>query len=39
MYSSATYASAVETGWRWLTTTSLVFFSLTFLRFRCNQER
>jgi tellurite resistance protein TehA-like permease len=26
MYSSATYASAVETGWRWLTLVSLVFF-------------
>jgi tellurite resistance protein TehA-like permease len=26
MYSSATYATAVETGWRWLTTVSLVFF-------------
>jgi tellurite resistance protein TehA-like permease len=25
MYSSATYATAVETGWRWLTTASLVF--------------
>jgi tellurite resistance protein TehA-like permease len=26
MYSSATYATAVETGWRWLTTVSLGFF-------------
>jgi tellurite resistance protein TehA-like permease len=26
MYSSATYATAVETGWRWLTTASLAFF-------------
>jgi tellurite resistance protein TehA-like permease len=26
MYSSATYATAVETGWRWLTTVSLAFF-------------
>jgi tellurite resistance protein TehA-like permease len=26
MYSSATYATAVETGWRWLTVVSLVFF-------------
>ncbi|HET7664961.1 MAG TPA: tellurite resistance/C4-dicarboxylate transporter family protein, partial [Mycobacterium sp.] len=26
MYSSATYATAVETGWGWLTTVSLVFF-------------
>ncbi|OBF41185.1 C4-dicarboxylate ABC transporter [Mycobacterium sp. ACS1612] len=26
MYSSATYATAVETGWRWLTIVSLVFF-------------
>jgi tellurite resistance protein TehA-like permease len=30
MYSSATYASAVETGWRWLTTVSLVFFWIAF---------
>jgi tellurite resistance protein TehA-like permease len=40
MYSSATYASAVETGWQWLTTVSLVFlwialaaWTLTSLRF------
>jgi len=26
MYSSATYATAVETGWHWLTAVSLVFF-------------
>lgn len=46
MYSSATYATAVDTGWWWLTTVSLVFFwiafaawTLTFLRFVCNQER
>jgi tellurite resistance protein TehA-like permease len=26
MYSSATYATAVETGWHWLTTVSLAFF-------------
>jgi tellurite resistance protein TehA-like permease len=26
MYSSATYATATETGWQWLTTVSLVFF-------------
>jgi tellurite resistance protein TehA-like permease len=26
MYASATYATAVETGWRWLTTVSLAFF-------------
>jgi tellurite resistance protein TehA-like permease len=26
MYSSATYATAVETGWQWLTMVSLVFF-------------
>jgi tellurite resistance protein TehA-like permease len=26
MYSSATYATAVETGWRWLTSVSLAFF-------------
>lgn len=30
MYSSATYATAVETGWRWLTTVSLVFFWIAF---------
>jgi tellurite resistance protein TehA-like permease len=30
MYSSATYASAVETGWRWLTAVSLVFFWIAF---------
>ncbi len=41
MYSSATYASAVETGWRWLTMVSLAFFWIAFaawllviLRFR-----
>jgi tellurite resistance protein TehA-like permease len=26
MYASATYATAVETGWRWLTTVSVAFF-------------
>lgn len=26
MYSAATSATAIETGWRWLTTVSLVFF-------------
>ena len=30
MYSSATYATAVETGWRVLTTVSLVFFWIAF---------
>lgn len=30
MYSSATYATAVETGWRWLTVVSLVFFWIAF---------
>jgi tellurite resistance protein TehA-like permease len=30
MYSSATYATAVETGWRWLTTVSLLFFWIAF---------
>jgi tellurite resistance protein TehA-like permease len=30
MYSSATYATAVEIGWRWLTTVSLVFFWIAF---------
>jgi tellurite resistance protein TehA-like permease len=30
MYSSATYASAVETGWHWLTTISLAFFWIAF---------
>jgi tellurite resistance protein TehA-like permease len=30
MYSSATYATAVETGWRWLTMVSLVFFWIGF---------
>lgn len=30
MYSSATYATAVETGWHWLTTVSLVFFWIAF---------
>lgn len=31
MYSSATYATAVETGWRWLTTVSLAFFWIAFV--------
>jgi tellurite resistance protein TehA-like permease len=30
MYSSATFATARETGWRWLTTVSLVFFWIAF---------
>jgi tellurite resistance protein TehA-like permease len=30
MYSSATYATAVETGWRWLTFVSVVFFWIAF---------
>ena len=30
MYSSATYAMAVETGWQWLTTVSLGFFWIAF---------
>lgn len=30
MYSSATYAMAVETGWRWLIAVSLVFFWIAF---------
>ncbi len=30
MYSAATYATAVETGWRWLTIVSLVFFWIAF---------
>jgi tellurite resistance protein TehA-like permease len=30
MYSSATYATAVETGWQWLTIVSLVFFWIAF---------
>jgi tellurite resistance protein TehA-like permease len=30
MYSSATYATAVKTGWQWLTTVSLVFFWIAF---------
>jgi tellurite resistance protein TehA-like permease len=30
MYSSATYATGVETGWQWLTTVSLVFFWIAF---------
>jgi tellurite resistance protein TehA-like permease len=30
MYSSATYATAVETGWHWLTTVSMVFFWIAF---------
>jgi tellurite resistance protein TehA-like permease len=30
MYSSATYATSVETGWQWLTTVSLVFFWIAF---------
>lgn len=46
MYSSATYATAVETGWHWLTTVSLVFFWIalvawvvTAVRFVCVRER
>jgi tellurite resistance protein TehA-like permease len=31
MYSSATYASAVETGWRWLIVVSLVCFWIAFV--------
>ena len=30
MYSSATYATAVETGWHWLTMVSLAFFWIAF---------
>jgi tellurite resistance protein TehA-like permease len=30
MYSSATYATAVETGWGWLTVVSQVFFWIAF---------
>jgi tellurite resistance protein TehA-like permease len=30
MYSAATYATAVETGWHWLTVVSLVFFWIAF---------
>jgi tellurite resistance protein TehA-like permease len=30
MYSAASYATAVETGWRWLTMVSLVFFWIAF---------
>jgi len=30
MYSAATYATAVETGWRWLTVVSQVFFWIAF---------
>jgi len=30
MYSSATYAMAVETGWRWFVTISLTFFWIAF---------
>src|SRR3954465_5631469 len=30
MYSSATYATAVETGWQWLTIVSVVFFWIAF---------
>ena len=30
MYSSATYAMAVETGWRWFVTISLMFFWIAF---------
>jgi tellurite resistance protein TehA-like permease len=30
MYSSATYATAVETGWQWLTSVSLAFFWVAF---------
>jgi hypothetical protein len=50
MYSSATYAMAVETGWHWFTMVSLVFFCIAFaawltvavealLRFRRVQSR
>ena len=31
MYSSATYAMAVETGWRWFVVVSLVFFWIAFV--------
>jgi tellurite resistance protein TehA-like permease len=31
MYSSATYATAVETGWHWLTTVSLASFWIAFV--------
>jgi tellurite resistance protein TehA-like permease len=31
MYSAATYATAVETGWRWLTIVSLVFYWIAFV--------
>jgi tellurite resistance protein TehA-like permease len=31
MYSSATYATAVETGWRWLTSVSLAVFWIAFV--------
>jgi tellurite resistance protein TehA-like permease len=31
MYSSATYATAVETGWRWLTAVSLAVFWIAFV--------
>jgi hypothetical protein len=30
IYSSATYATAIETGWRWLVVVSLVFFWIAF---------
>jgi tellurite resistance protein TehA-like permease len=30
MYSAATYATAVETGWHWLTVVSLVFVWIAF---------
>jgi tellurite resistance protein TehA-like permease len=30
MYSAATYATAIETGWRWPTMVSLVFFWIAF---------
>jgi hypothetical protein len=30
MYSAATSATAVETGWRWLTVVSQVFFWIAF---------
>jgi hypothetical protein len=30
MYSAATYATAVETGWHWLMFVSLVFFWIAF---------
>jgi Voltage-dependent anion channel len=46
MYSSATYATAVEAGWRWLTIVSMAFFWIAFaawaytvLRFRRVRSR